>query len=121
MKFLADMGISPQSAAYLRRLGHDVIHLADQGLHKAADPEVIQKARSEERIILTHDLDFGALMASSGASLPSVIIFRLADMRPARVNIHLEHILEVYQSFLTEGVIMSVSEGTVRTRKLPIR
>ncbi|HEY57982.1 MAG TPA: DUF5615 family PIN-like protein, partial [Anaerolineae bacterium] len=33
-------------------------------------------------VLLTHDLDFGELVAASGARLPSVVVFRLRNMRP---------------------------------------
>jgi len=49
----------------------------DQQLMKLPDAEILQKARSENRIVLTFDLDFGDLLAASGENLPSVIIFRL--------------------------------------------
>lgn len=48
--------------------------------------EIVDKARSEKRVILTHDHDFSQLIALSGAQLPSVITFRLANMRPESVN-----------------------------------
>ena len=41
------------------------------------DPEILRKARTEGRILLTHDLDFADLVAASGSALPSVVIFRL--------------------------------------------
>jgi len=34
MKFLADMGISPEAVRFLTKLGHDAIHLHDQGLDR---------------------------------------------------------------------------------------
>ena len=48
--------------------------------------EIVDKARSEKRVILTHDHDFSQLIALSGAQLPSVITFRLANMRSESVN-----------------------------------
>ena len=72
MKLLLDMGLSPKCADYVRELGHDAVHLGEERLHRATDQEVVHKARREERVILTHDLDFGAIMAASGARLPSI-------------------------------------------------
>jgi predicted nuclease of predicted toxin-antitoxin system len=92
MKFLADMGISPKTVALLRALGHDATHLQEQGLERLPDPAIMTKAREEERILLTCDLGFGELVAASGARLPSVIIFRLRDMRPTHVNRHLSQL-----------------------------
>jgi len=120
MKFLADMGISPRSAAFLRGLGHDAIHLHDAGLDRPSDASILIKALDEGRVILTHDLDFGDLMAASEARLPSVIIFRLRNMSADHVNRYLEIILANYQERLVAGVVMSVTEREIRTRSLPI-
>ena len=120
MRFLADMGISPRTVAFLESLGHDATHLYEQGLGRLGDPAILQKARDEGRVLLTHDLDFGELMAASGAELPSVVIFRLRDMRPQQVNAYLGKVVTEYQGVLEEGVIVSVSEGQIRVRRLPI-
>lgn len=120
MKFLADMGISPRVVVFLKSLGHNAIHLYEQGLARLSDPAILQKARDEGRVLLTHDLDFGELMAASGAELPSVVIFRLRDMRPERVNAYLSEIVVEYQEVLESGAIVSVSEGQIRLRSLPV-
>lgn len=86
MKFLADMGISPGSVRFLRELGHDAVHLHEQGLNNLTDSDILEKARREQYVLLTHDLDFGAPLAASGAKIPSVIIFRLRNMCPESVN-----------------------------------
>ena len=96
MKFLADMGISPKTMSFLENLGYQTIHLHQEGLDKLSDAEILQKARLEGRILLTHDLDFGDLLAASEAELPSIIIFRMRNMRPERVNLHLKSILSKY-------------------------
>ncbi|HEX9926416.1 MAG TPA: DUF5615 family PIN-like protein, partial [Anaerolineae bacterium] len=59
MKFLADMGISPHTVDFLTQAGHDALHLHQQGLDRLSDPDILTKARQEERVLLTHDLDFG--------------------------------------------------------------
>ena len=120
MKFLADMGISPKTVAILRDLGHDAVHLYEQGLSRLSDPGILRKARDEGRVLLTHDLDFGELMAASGANLPSVVVFRLRDMRPDGVNAHLWEVVSKYHEVLQKGVIVSVSEKQIRLRNLPI-
>ena len=59
MKFLADMGISLKTVAFLHSLGHDAVHLADQGMERLPDRDIVAMARQEERILLVHDLGFG--------------------------------------------------------------
>ena len=120
MKFLADMGIFPRTVALLRTLGHDATHLVDENLERSPDRAVLAKARSERRILLTHDLDFSELLAASGAKLPSVVIFRLRNMRPDHVNQYLQAVLAEHADVLEQGAIMSVVEGRIRIRPLPI-
>jgi predicted nuclease of predicted toxin-antitoxin system len=120
MKFLADMGIFLRTIALLRDLGHDASHLYEQGLGRLSDPDILRKARDEGRVLLTHDLDFGELMAASGANLPSVVVFRLRDMRPDGVNAHLREVVTEHPEMLEKGVIVSVSERQIRLRSLPI-
>lgn len=121
MRFLADMGISPKTVVFLRGLGYDAVHLHDQNLDQLPDPGILEKARDEGRVLLTHDLDFGELIAASEASLPSIIVFRLRNMRPERVNHYLREIVTQHQKPLEQGAIISVTEGQVRVRLLPIK
>jgi len=80
MKFLADMNISLLTVKWLR----------SQGLQRAVDSFILDKARAEHRILLTMDLDFGYLMAISHEQLPSVILFRLGNETSERVNQRLQ-------------------------------
>lgn len=121
MKFLSDMGISPETVAFLTGLGHDAIHLADHSLGKEPDPQVLEKARKKERVLLTHDLDFGELVAAARLRLPSVIIFRLRNMWPDSVNRHLQLIVTQHRHALEQGAIISVTEGQIRVRSLPLQ
>jgi predicted nuclease of predicted toxin-antitoxin system len=120
MNFLADMGISPKIVDFLQHLGHTAVHLQQQGLHRLKDPQILEKARDEGYILLTHDLDFGDLLAASGADLPSVVIFRLRNMRPEHVNRYLLKIISQYPEALEDGAIITVTEGRIRTRNLPL-
>jgi len=61
MKFLADMGISLRSVAFLRDLGVEAVHLHELGLERLPDAEIVTKARREGYVVLTHDLEAAAL------------------------------------------------------------
>ena len=120
MKFLADMGLARNTVAFLRARGHDAIHLRDEGLQRLGDDKIVEKALDEDRVILTHDLDFGRIVALSRGHLPSVITFRLADMRPAQVNRYLGEVLDRFAEQLASGALVSVSEHGIRVRPLPV-
>ena len=80
------MGISPLTVAFLRGRGDEPLHLHDEALDRLPDPEVLDKALREDRVLLTSDLDFADLIAQRRVRLPSVVLFRLRDMRPTAVN-----------------------------------
>lgn len=121
MKFLADMGISRSTVEWLKSIGYNAKHLREEGLQRLSDKDIFSKARKEERIILTFDLDFGEITASGGTTLPSIIIFRLQDERPVNVNRVLAQILTDAKEELSQGTIISASEKRFRVRRLPIK
>ena len=40
---------------------------------------LVEKAQANNRIVLTFDLDFGAILALGVLASPSIVIFRLTD------------------------------------------
>lgn len=120
MRFLADMPISRSTVYHLRSQNHDVIHLLDLGLEQAKDHEIAELAAAQERVLLTMDLDFGAIIAASKAGSPSVVIFRLRDNRPAIVNDLLDGNLSQVAASLEQGAIAVFEVDKVRVRNLPI-
>lgn len=120
MRFLADMGISQTVVRALRELGHEATHLAETGQQRLPDIEVIERARQENRIILTHDLDFSRLLSLGDDAKPSAITFRLSDMRPGNVMAHLLPALELFMTELENGALVTVSDQASRCKSLPI-
>jgi len=121
MRFLADMGISQTTVKWLRGEGHDAIHLRDEKLLTLEDSLIIIKARFEERIILTFDLDFAALMAVSNEKLPSVVILRLKNQKYSNQISKIKSVLEESSLSLINGAIISVDESSFRVKHLPLR
>jgi predicted nuclease of predicted toxin-antitoxin system len=118
---LGDMGISPLTISFLRTLGHEAVHLHEEGLDTMPDREILAKARGEGCVLLTTDLDFGELVIAGRSALPSVIIFRLQPpMRADKVNRYLERVLSRHEVELHAGAVISVTEGQIRVRGLPI-
>lgn len=120
MRFLANMGISPVTGSFLLEAGHEASHLQEAGLDTMPDHQILQKARAEGCVLLTSDLDFGDLLAASGAALPTVVVFRLRSLVPENVNRHVAMLLARHSSELERGAIVSVAEDHIRVRRLPI-
>jgi predicted nuclease of predicted toxin-antitoxin system len=84
------------------------------------DSDIVVKAAMEKRVLLTSDLDFGYLVAISRSSLPSIVLFRLSDMRPMTVTSHLDNVLLQHESELAKGALIVVTDSRIRVRLLPI-
>ena len=63
---------------------------------------------------------FGEMVAASGSRLPGIVVFRLRSMRPDRVNDYLNRLIHEHQESLGQGAIVSVTEGQIRVRLLPV-
>jgi predicted nuclease of predicted toxin-antitoxin system len=72
IKMLLDQGLPRTAASLLRERGWDVQHVSERGMSRAEDSAIIALARLEQRMVVTLDADFHALLAVSGATGPSV-------------------------------------------------
>lgn len=120
MKFLADMGISQTTVKWLKGQGFYAVHGRNLNMHRASDPEILEKAKNDKCIVLTCDLDFGEILSASGEAFPSVIILRLEDETPEHVNKRLTQVLPESTEALLKGAIVVVEEGRHRIRRLPV-
>lgn len=121
MRFLADAGISPKTVEFLKQLGHEAIHVRTLKLQRAPDRELVQRARADDSVVVTFDLDFGDILALGVMDKPSVILFRLSDERAESVNVRLSAVLNERIAELEAGVLILVEDVRYRVRKLPIR
>ena len=71
-------------------------------------------------VVFTHDLDFGAILAATGASGPSVIQVRTQDTLPDALGQVVIRALEEYAKLLEEGALISLDRQRSRARILPL-
>lgn len=82
MKFLANENIPGQVVFALRERGNDVAW-ARSDFPGSTDSEVLSRALSENRILITFDKDFGELAFRSGLPASSdIILFRISAPSP---------------------------------------
>ena len=73
MRFLVDNALSPVLATLLSQAGHDALHGRTIELQRADDIVIFDKAAADDRIVVSADTDFGALLAARRVKKPSVI------------------------------------------------
>lgn len=120
MKFLIDMNLSPRWCGILQAEGWDSVHWSQVGNASASDHEVMRRALAQQRIVLTHDLDYGAMLAATQAIAPSVVQVRTQDVRPQTLARLLIPILRRYEKKLVAGALLVVDEAKSRIRLLPL-
>jgi predicted nuclease of predicted toxin-antitoxin system len=79
---LADENIHPEVIAALRQWGMDVLSVRDSGLIGSDDLSLVQLAYSQNRVILTHDSDFGTLVFTQEEPFVGVIYLRPGHILP---------------------------------------
>jgi predicted nuclease of predicted toxin-antitoxin system len=62
MRILTDQDVYKVTIDKLKELGHDVVTAKDLNLQKASDQDLLNTARETNRLLLTRDKNFGALL-----------------------------------------------------------
>jgi len=86
----------------------------------ASDKEILAAAEREERAVVTLDADFHTLLAMGGASGPSVIRIRIEGLQADGLVHLVRTVLDRFGEDLGAGAMVSVTEGRIRVRHLPI-
>jgi len=117
MRWIVNENVSGTVIRTLRERGHDVLSVKES-LRGAGDPDILARAQADQRVLVTHDKDFGELAFRFGLPATSgVILFRLAGADPASDN---DRVLEVLESDVVwTDHFAVVTEDRVRIRPLP--
>jgi predicted nuclease of predicted toxin-antitoxin system len=100
VKLLADLDIAPRTVDSLRAKGHDVVRAGEVLPPTASDVQLVALARAEQRTVLTQ--------------------LRLESSRIENVNTRLDQALRTLETELSRGALVTVEEGRIRIRTLPI-
>lgn len=110
MKLLLDMNLSPTWISFLNNAGFAATHWSAVGASIAADSEIMTYAIANNFVVITHDLDFSAILAATHVSKPSVVQIRAQDISPKVIG---NHVITALQQ-------MKSDPNRTRVRVLPL-
>ena len=100
----------------LRAAGYDVVSIAEQ-MAGADDQKVIDFAKSERRLLLTEDKDFGQLVFAAAKENSGVILIRYpASARSALTTAVLKFLADNAENLYSRFAVLE--PGRVRVTKL---
>ncbi|GBC93839.1 hypothetical protein HRbin15_02341 [bacterium HR15] len=120
IKILIDVCLPPAWCTIFRSEGWEALHWSEVGVLTAPDEEIMQWAREHGYIIFTHDMDFSALLALTGADGPSVIQMRTHDVMPTTHGKKVVDVIKQHTDSLLRGAIITIDHVRNRVRILPI-
>ena len=120
VRVVVDMNLSVEWIRLLTQAGWPAVHWSEVGDPRAQDTEIMAWARAENRVVFTHDLDFGTALALTHAAGPSVIQVRGQRVLPEHLAPLVFAVLERYESELSAGALVVVEEARSRVRVLPL-
>jgi len=119
-RLLLDQGLPRSTGEALSAAAWDVIHVSDVGLSRATDQHILDYARRENRICVTLDADFHALLATTDAAKPSVIRIRKEGLNAEALAYLLLKTWPRVEQSAAAGAMITITEKSIRVRALPI-
>jgi predicted nuclease of predicted toxin-antitoxin system len=114
------MNLAPSWIDVFGHEGWKAFHWSAIGKATAADIEILDWAAENDCVIFTHDLDFGALLASRPRRKPSVIQLRNQETSPAVMGATVVSALKQLHSELEQGALVTIDPSRARARVLPL-
>jgi predicted nuclease of predicted toxin-antitoxin system len=120
VKLLVDMNLSPRWVELLAKNNFEVLHWTTAGDARALDVEIMAYAARHDFVVLTNDLDFGAILAATHARKPSVVQIRSDNLNPDVIGRQVIDALRQMENELQVGALMTVEPQRTRLRVLPL-
>lgn len=115
MRFLVDQNLSPTVTP------GTMPPTSETWVWRASDGEILDRAASEQRVVVSADTDFGSILAERRATGPSVILIRRTASRRARdiTQLLTENLGKVTKE-LDGGAVVVFESTRLRVRRLPL-
>ena len=120
MRLLIDMNLSPKWVGFLGEAGFEAQHWSAIGTVTADDAIILAHAKAGGWVILTNDLDFGAILAASGGDAPSVVQIRADNLAIDAIGgVEVQALREMADA-LGSGALITIDAARIRVSVLPL-
>ena len=120
MRFLADVNVSRHVVERLRSQGYSVVRVPEIMDPRTADQEIISEARRRGAIMISFDQDFGAILAVSGATSPSLLNLRVTYVDVDRLANAIATVARMTEADLLAGAVVMLDDTGARVHRLPL-
>ncbi len=117
MRVKLDENMPAALAELLRSEGHETSTVSEEGLSGADDPNVLDAAAFEDRLLMTFDTDFADIRTYPPGSHAGIVVFRLSDQRWSVLQEPARSLLDLGVLERLHGGLAIVDETRVRTRR----
>ncbi len=116
MKLLVDFNVSRHVVDLLRKRGFDITRVGDVLSVRTPDEAIIAEARRINAVVISHDQDFTAILATTGATTPSLINLRMTYVDADRIAGAITAVIETVADKLDAGAIVSQTISAISIR-----
>jgi predicted nuclease of predicted toxin-antitoxin system len=120
MEILLDQGMPRTAVAHLKAFGFAAVHVGDLDMATATDEEILTAARQRNAIVVTMDADFHRQLAVTRERSPSVVRIRIEGMKGLQLASLVAQVVQTADVDLQAGAVVSVTEASIRIRRLPL-
>lgn len=120
-RLLADENLHSEVISYLRSTGFDVLSVCEESRFGAKDTELLSQANADQRVIVTHDADFGLLAIRQGYPVYGILYLRPGHLKPAQTIASIQSLLKQEISMSAPFLIVIQRNGenlTIRIKTL---
>lgn len=114
------MNLSPGWVEVLESAGHTAVHWSTVGSPTASDVEIMAWAAGRDAVVLTHDLDFSAILAATAGRKPSVVQIRADNLSSRAIGDLVLAALTQLSGELAAGALVTVEPHRTRLTVLPL-
>ena len=116
-RFLLDENVPPSVGVFLRDMGLDVVHAKEVGMLGASDEHIMERARYEERTLITFDKHFADLVLYPLHTHWGVIRIRIHPPLLDDICRALAHFLKQFDMSTIRGTLIVLENDGYRIRR----